>query len=364
MQLPHVIVCYEFDGDPHPIKSQRHKNAKKSERCYYRSKPSTLDALKEKVTAHKGPTQVYGEVFEDARGIMAFTSHGDLPKSRQQVTDVKRSLKSHKDKDQIAELIKMSRVEANDSASFLRRVQVSPEPACLLASSKQLNDVGRFCTAHFLPPQILCIDTTFNIGNFYVTPTTYKHSLLVDRKYGKPPTLLRPTMVHMQKKVETYQHFLSLLVSLNADLSNVLVIGSDRDVALRKGFSSSFPIATMVYCKGHIEQDIQRKLGDLGIDQACERIFIDNIFGSKATKELGHIDSSCATDFDALLESFYPTWRKREMDVRQLPSVDHAEFYWYFLNYVMQDMKDGMISSVREKWGLTTAFSSTMIQNL
>ena len=83
---------------------------------------------------------------------MAFTSHGDLPKSRQQVTDVKRSLKSHKDKDQIAELIKMSSVEANDSAPFIRRVQVSPELACLLPSSRQLNDVGRFCTAHILPP--------------------------------------------------------------------------------------------------------------------------------------------------------------------------------------------------------------------
>ena len=68
MRLPHVIVRYEFDGDPHPIKCQRHKNAKKSERCYYHSKPSTLDAIKEKVKARKGPTQVYDEVFEDARG--------------------------------------------------------------------------------------------------------------------------------------------------------------------------------------------------------------------------------------------------------------------------------------------------------
>lgn len=108
----------------------------------------------------------------------------------------------------------------------------------------------------------------------------------------------------MQKKAETYQYFSSSLVSLNADLSNVVAIGSDRDVALRKGFSSSFPIATMVYCKGHVEQDIHRKLRDLGVDQACERIFIDDIFGSKARKELGLIDSSCATDFDAGLESF------------------------------------------------------------
>ena len=145
-------------------------------------------------------------------------------------------------------------------------------------------------------------------------------------------------------------------MSLNGDLSNVVAIGSDRDVALRKGFSSSFPIATMVYCKGHVEQVIRRKLRDLGVDQACERIFTDDIFSSEARKELGLIDFSCATDFDACLESFYPVWTKREMDARQLSSVDQAEFYWYFLSYVAQDMKDGMISSVREKVGLDDSF--------
>lgn len=69
-------------------------------------------------------------------------------------------------------------------------------------------------------------------------------------------------MVHMQK-TETYQYFSLSLLALNADLSNVLVIGSDGDITLKKGFSSSFPIAAMVYCKGHVEQDIRRKLRDL-----------------------------------------------------------------------------------------------------
>ena len=96
---------------------------------------------------------------------------------------------------------------------------------------------------------------------------------MVDRKYGKPPTLFGRTIVHMQKKAETYQYFSSSLVSLNADLSNVLAIGSDKDVALRKGFSSSFPIATMVYCNGHVEQDICRKLRDLGVDQYPSFLF-------------------------------------------------------------------------------------------
>ena len=75
---------------------------------------------------------------------------------------------------------------------------------------------------------------------------------LVDRQYEKEPKLLGPTMIHMQTKAESYKFFGSLLVSLDDELSNILAIGSDRDTALRKEFSSFFPIATQLCCKGHL----------------------------------------------------------------------------------------------------------------
>lgn len=92
-----------------------------------------------------------------------------------------------KNKDEMCELIKMSRLEASELRPFIRRVQVNPEPSCIVASERQLNDLVRFGTSQFLPASGLCIDTTFNIGNFFVTPTTYKHKILFDRQYGKEP---------------------------------------------------------------------------------------------------------------------------------------------------------------------------------
>ena len=135
----------------------------------------------------------------------------------------------------------MSRREVSQLKPFIRRVQVTPEPSCIVASDRQLNDLVRFCTTQFLPASVLCIDTTFNIGNFLVTPTTYKHKILVDRHYGKEPTLLGPTMIHMQTKAESYKFFGSSIVSLDDELSNILAIGSDRDVALRKRIFILFP---------------------------------------------------------------------------------------------------------------------------
>ena len=89
----------------------------------------------------------------------------------------------------MCKLIKMSRLEASQLKPFIRRVQVTQEPSFIVASGRQLNDLVPFCTTQFLPASGLCIDTTFNIGNFFVTSTTYKHKILVDRHYGKEPTL-------------------------------------------------------------------------------------------------------------------------------------------------------------------------------
>ena len=313
-----MLLCYEFDNEPHPVTTAAHGNVKKSNSSYYRSRPSTLQSIKEKAKERKGPSQVYDEVFEDAGGLLGFQSHRVLPRNRQQVmiSDVKRNAKPKKDKDEMSELIKMSRLKASQLKPFIRRVQVTPEPSCIVASDGQLNDLVRFCTTQFLPASVLCIDTTFNIANFFVTPTIYKHKILVDRHYGKEPTLLGPTVIHMQTKAESYKFFGSSIVSLDDELSNILAIGSDRDVALRKGFSSCFPIATQLCCKGHLEQDIRRKMRDLGIGQFHEKLFLEDTFGSEAEdtfgseakKELGLVDAVSRDAFDAVLESLYPAW--------------------------------------------------------
>ena len=48
VRLPHVLLCYRFDDEPHPVTIAAHGNAKKSNSSYYRSRPSTLQSIKEK----------------------------------------------------------------------------------------------------------------------------------------------------------------------------------------------------------------------------------------------------------------------------------------------------------------------------
>lgn len=116
-------------------------------------------------------------------------------------------------------------------------------------------------------------------------------------------------------------------------------------------FAIAVMTETLLCCKGHLEQDIRRKMRDLGIGLVHEKLFLEDIFGSEARKELGLVEAASRDKFDAVLESLYPIWTEREMEARQLSSEDCIQFYPYFLNYIAEDMKNMMIASVRRKVG-------------
>lgn len=60
---------------------------------------------------------------------------------------------------------------------------------------------------------ILNIDTTFNLGRFYVTLITYKNISLNTRGQDMFPTFIGPVMVHLNRTFETYLRFAQELKS-------------------------------------------------------------------------------------------------------------------------------------------------------
>ena len=52
---------------------------------------------------------------------------------------------------------------------FVRAVEATPEPMCVLATNQQLSDMERFCTGE--ESSVASIDPTFNLGPFSVAPS-------------------------------------------------------------------------------------------------------------------------------------------------------------------------------------------------
>ena len=72
---------------------------------------------------------------------------------------------------------------------FIRDIKTSPEPAVVLADNQQVVDLSRFCASSF-EFGILTADPTFCLGEFDVTPITYRYLLLETCRSNQPPISL------------------------------------------------------------------------------------------------------------------------------------------------------------------------------
>ena len=100
-------------------------------------------------------------------------------------------------------------------SSFIRDMRVLKEPAVIVARDRQLNDMVKFCTNEIQFGDV----TTFCLGDFNVTMTTYRHLVLKCRRSSEPPVFIGPTMIHCNKTFSTYLFFASSLVGLRPELS-------------------------------------------------------------------------------------------------------------------------------------------------
>ena len=170
-----------------------HGNSRSGE-SYIRTMASVIHKLKQEAKKST-PKRVLQFVSCEAGGILEATSAGALPRNRQQVKDAKRKETSKKDFDPLYSIMHMCKEgEGKGGDSFIRMVNAAPYPMMLIAFDYTLNDLVRFCTSEKF--SILGVDPTFNLGEFDVTVTTYRHLLLQSHTSPQPPVMLGP-MAHI-----------------------------------------------------------------------------------------------------------------------------------------------------------------------
>lgn len=255
--------------------------------------------------------------------------------------------KSHAD-DEL--FIAMTECKSKDvTARFVRDVKAAPEPALVLATDQQLDDVVRFATSseEFC---VVTVDPTFNLGDFDVTPLTYRHLLLETVRSGNQPVFLGPILIHYRKTFSTYLYFASTLIGLRRDLEKLQSFGTDGELALVDAFSHEFGYATHLSCAIHLRRNVKQQLQDRKFPEQQRKATLDEIFGTrKGTVYVeGLIDSKSCEEFDIKLASLESVWGGRELgDVSCTPG-----FHSWFLQHKADVLKCSAIRPVREKAGL------------
>ena len=215
--LDFVLLQYLFQGKEHCITQAPHGHSS-VDRFYRRSAPSTRKLIAQKIEG-KSVSNVYDEVVENEGGVVGMKSRGSIPRSRQEISDMKRGLSGKVEKKNVDEMFKLIEL-CKDSVSndpFLRQVTLAPEPMCVMASDQQLNDMKRFLTEQG-NAVIMGVDATFNLGPFLATIITYRHPMLDYCESRNNPVMIGPILLHVRRTVESYAYLGQVITSICPEL--------------------------------------------------------------------------------------------------------------------------------------------------
>ena len=103
---------------------------------------------------------------------------------------------------------------------------------------------------------ILGVDLTFNLGEFDVIVTTYRHLVLQSRTSPQPPVMLRPMFIHVRKDFAAYHFFTSALVGQRLHLI-FKGFWNRWWACLGNALKATFPMAQDVRCFLHFQYSIK-----------------------------------------------------------------------------------------------------------
>ena len=164
---PLVFVQYLFESGSHSVTSQKKIQASEG----------TKAKIREQVRSSKTPSSTYDDIFEEV-GVLRFKNVSDLPRSIDEIKYERRKALQDNNMNEFASMLHLSK-----GNSYLRNLQWTPFARVVVATNV-VQDVVDNCTN---PEKfaLFTMDTTFNVGDFFVTTTSYKHLKLIDARTGK-----------------------------------------------------------------------------------------------------------------------------------------------------------------------------------
>ena len=293
--------------------------------------------MKQKV-GNNAPSQVYKAAYDKAGGSSQARTPGTLPRSRKQVYDLQ--FRANKENDPVEDLLVYARMK--DDTVVLRHEDL-PNDLWVLGTKVMCNDLGRFTSSDRLSHPI-CVDPTFNMGQFEVTPVVYKHLFLTSKRTGKTPVFLGPTMIHHSKDFQTYKVLSSTCVSSCKGLEKAKGYITDGEDALDKAWRTEIPKARHLRCMKHFESNCKQKLNSIGIKEGKQqKFFLGKVFG-ELNENNGIVDGENKSDVKSRLKKC-----KLELDDKEIHLLQKNENYVPKFSQYIEDRQDIISKSMSLK---------------
>jgi hypothetical protein len=136
-------------------------------------------------------------------------------------------------------------------------VDLFPNMCCVVGLPEILQDFNDLLELSSQEDQVVChYDTTFKLGDFWVSPLSYRHILFKEK-----PTITLAYLIHEKKDEKFHTRFFTILKEKIPQLTRKnFAIVLDREAAITNAIKKTLPNVSILHCWNHIKQDIKHWL--------------------------------------------------------------------------------------------------------
>ena len=244
-----------YIGDEKEVIQFPHGNARKfasTQRSYYRTNPDVLEKLKK---SKKNPAKVYSQMKKDStRSVI--NQRNDAVRNLDQV---KNCQKSERNKIRISHDAFYNIVEQKlEYGDFISDFRLFPNFIVVGYYKEILDKFQNLLGREDLPAMELSYDTTFNLGDFYVSFLIFKETEFLDM-----PIIPLFYFIHDRKLQVVHEIFFQfvadMIPQLKEDPQRVFLV-CDNEIAICNALASALPLLDNFRCWRHVQKNCYDKL--------------------------------------------------------------------------------------------------------
>ena len=202
-------------------------------------------------------------------------------------------------------------VLAYEISGFVRKIVTFPDLEAVFGMAEVVEGLERELQLSE-PGQLLSYDTTFQLGNFYLSILLYKSMI-----FQEEPCIPALFLMHERKFTSTHATFFSELKKVVPSIQRSRIpIVTDRERAITSAINCVLPEIPNLSCWNHIFQDVRRWLTARGAPQ------------SECTLYIGHLRQLFSQ----------PSLEEYEATLQQLRGVWDGVFNEYYTKHIHPDV--------------------------
>lgn len=334
------LVHYTGDSSVYSPRPHGNKKNEGGERDYRRTLPSVINQLKtDTVVGERAPSKVY---FDMVTGKSSGPYQGVT--NARNLNQVKMAAKHMKAKRRILhDQLYNSLQLAYQIDGFVHGITVFPDLAIVFGSTEIIQEVNKLLKVKSDEPVLLSYDTTFELGDFYLSILVAKHILF---RGGK--TVPVAFMIHDRKSQHLHDSFWRKIKSLMPNIvdgRHVLVV--DREIAFQNAVSDVLPNLKLVLCWNHIKRDLIYKLKKSGAKSDDLTVY------SRQLEQLLHAEDE--NEFEAMYSEFSEMWSLPVCDYlsEMKEALKTRACKWVLEEYEVYDPFSGITNNICESLNAT-----------